>query len=215
MTGSVNSLKWVFEEYAGIDKRLFFALICVITFLLLVIKKNFIESEIAAFEILEQRGQMGFYHLVNGLQYLSVPLVYLFKFTVIAFVLWIGCFMFGYKVSFPDLWKLVMLGEMIFFAAEIVKIGWFLFIRTDPDIWDIRAFYPFSLINLVDYSQVNPAWIYPLKSLNLFEMVYWLFLGYGIQYLSAKKLDISFYIVFSSYVLFFLLWLVFFALVYK
>lgn len=210
-----NTYKGLLDDYQGIDKRLFFALVCLITFLLLYIKKSFIESQIAAFEILEQRGEMGFYHILNAMQYFSIPIVYLYKFTVIAFILWIGCFMFGYKVYYSQLWQLVMLAECIFFIAEILKIGWFVFVDTDPEIWDVRAFYPFSIINLLDFRAVPDAWHYPLKALNLFEVAYWIFLVYGIQYLSRKRLDISLYIVLSSYVLWFFLWLIFFVLIYK
>ncbi len=210
-----NPLKGVLDDYQSIDKRLFFILLCLITFLLLFIKKNFIESQIAAFEILEQRGQMGFYQLINALQYFSIPLVYLYKFTIITFIIWIGCFLFGYKVFYSKIWNLVMLGECIFFIAEIIKIGWFLFIHTDPDIWDVRAFYPLSLMNLTDFRQVADAWHYPLKALNIFEIMYWGFLMYGIQYLSRKKMNISIYIVLSSYVFWFLIWLIFFMIVYK
>ena len=210
-----NPFNGIFDDYRSIDKRVFFVLVCLITFLLLYIKKSFIESQIAAFEILEQRGEMGFYHLINALQYFSIPIVYLYKFTVIAFILWIGCFMFGYRVFYSQLWQLTMLAECIFFVAEILKIGWFVFVETDPEIWDVRAFYPFSLINLLDFRAIPEAWHYPLKALNLFEVAYWIFLVYGIQYLARKRFDISLYIVLSSYVLWFLLWLLFFVLIYK
>ena len=215
MNTSTNPLKSIFDEFQVIDKRLFFIIVCLITFLLLYIKKSFIESQIAAFEILEQRGEMGFYHVLNAMQYFSIPIVYLYKFTVIAFVLWIGCFMFGYKVYYSSLWQLVMFAECIFFVAELLKIGWFIFIVTDPEIWDVRAFYPLSLINLFNFRNVPDAWHYPLKALNIFEVLYWIFLVYGIQYLSRKRYDISLYIVLSSYVLWFLLWLIFFILIYK
>jgi len=215
MNTSTNPLKSIFDEYQSIDKRIFFIFLCLITFLLLFIKKSFIESQIAAFEILEQRGEMGFYHLLNALQYFSIPIVYLYKFTVIAFILWIGCFMFGYKVLYSHLWQLVMFSEFIFFGAELIKIAWFIFIETDPEIWDIRAFYPFALINLFEFREIPEAWLYPFKALNIFEFLYWIILVYGIQYLSRKRYDISLYIVLSSYVLWFLLWLIFFVLIYK
>jgi hypothetical protein len=210
-----NPLQGLFDDYRTIDKRLFFILVCLITFLLLFIKKSFIESRIAAFEILEQRGEMGFYHVINALQYFSIPLVYLYKFTVTAFILWIGCFLFGYKVYYSKLWQWVMLGECIFFIAELVKISWFLFIETDPELPDIRAFYPLSLMNLFDFREISEKWHYPLKALNVFEIIYWFFLVYGIQYLSGKKYSVSRNIVLTSYVFWFFMWLGFFVLVYK
>jgi len=215
MSTSNNPLKGIFDEFTAIDKRIFFIFLCLITFLLLYLKKSFIESQIAAFEILEQRGEMGFYHFINALQYFSIPIVYLYKFTVITFILWVGCFMFGYKVFYSKLWQLVMFAECIFFGAELLKIGWFVFMETDPEIWDVKAFYPLSLINLFDYREVPDAWHYPLKAINFFEVLYWVILVYGIQYLSRKRFDISLYIVLSSYVLWFFLWLIFFVLIYK
>jgi hypothetical protein len=215
MQQKINPLKGIFDDYQAIDKRFFFVLVCLLTFLLLYIKKNFIESEIAAFEILEERGEMGFYHLINALQYFSIPVIYLYKFTVSAFIIWIGCFLFGYRVHYSNIWQLAMLGECIFFIPEIFKIGWFLFIQTDPELWDIRAFYPFSLMNLFDFKAVADRWHYPLKALNVFEILYIVFLVYGIQYLSGKKYSISLYIVLTSYVFWFLIWLGFFVLVYK
>jgi len=215
MNTSDNPLQGIFDDFKAIDKRLFFIFVCLITFLLLYIKKSFIESQIAAFEILEQSGQMGFINFINTLQYFSIPIVYLYKFTVIAFVIWVGCFMFGYKVFYSKLWQLVMLAECIFFVAEFLKIGWFVFIVTDPEIWDVKAFYPFSLMNFFNFREVPDAWHYPLKALNLFEVLYWIILVYGVQYLSRKRFDISLYIVLSSYILWFLLWLIFFVLIYK
>ena len=69
------------------------------------------------------------------------------------------------------------------------------------------AFYPFSLVNFFDYTQIAPHWLYPLKSLNIFEVLYWPVLVLGIYFLSGKKLRISAYIVLSTYILFFfVLW---------
>ena len=210
-----NPSTTLFEDYYRIDKRVFFVLVCLITFLLLFLKKSLIESHIAAFEILEERGEMGFYHIVDALQYISIPVIYLYKFTVIAFILWVGCFTWGYKVYYVRLWQLVMFAECIFFLAEFMKIGWFLFITTDPDIWQVRAFYPFSLMGLFNYQQVSGAWHYPLKALNIFEVLYWLILALGIQHMSKKRMDVSIYIVLSFYILWFFIWLGFYIIVYK
>ncbi|HLF35488.1 MAG TPA: hypothetical protein VI583_14680 [Cyclobacteriaceae bacterium] len=210
-----NPFAIIFEEYARLDKRVFFILVCLITFLLLYLKKNLIESRIAAFEILEERGEMGLFHVVNAFQYFSIPVIYLYKFTVIAFLVSTGCFAWGYKVVFSRVWQLVMLSECVFFFAELVKIGWFLTVSTDPDIWEVRAFYPLSLMGLFDYTQVQDSWHYPLKSLNIFEAGYWVVLILGVQHQTNKRVDISAYIVLSFYVFWFFIWLGFYIIVYK
>jgi hypothetical protein len=183
--------------------------------LLLLAKKTFIESEIAAFEVLEQKGEMGLFHLLNGLQYIGIPLVYAFKFTITAFVIWIGCFMFGYKITYPQLWGIVLVGEFAFLIPEVLKLAWFFFFVGDPDYFDLSAFYPFSVLQLYDYNTLPDKWMYPLKALNLFEVLYWIALVAGVHYTANKRKKIAYYIVFSSYVLMFIFWLIFWVSIYK
>ena len=198
-----------------INKWLYFLLLCVVTLLLLVVKKTFVEYETFAFEILEERGRMGLFHVISTLQYASIPVVYAYKFTIIAFVLWIGCFIFGYKVTYSEAWHVAAVSEGIFLPAELLKIAWFMFFNTEATIFDIRAFYPLSLVNLLDRHTLDPRWIYPLKAINVFEVAYWFTLVYGINRMAKKKLSAAYWIVFTSYVLFFFLWLAYYLLIYK
>lgn len=209
--------KWFLmaDDLININKWTYFLLLCLATFLLLFIKKSFIESRIAAFEIMEGRGEMGIFHMISALQYLSIPLFYLWKFTVIGFVLWVGCFMFGYKITYGKLWQIVLISETIFLLPDFIKTGWFMFIETDPTYWDIKAFYPLSLMNLFDYRFIETRWHYPLKSINLFEVIYWFILVYLIHLAAKKKISYAYSIVFSTYVLFFFVWLGFYLIVYK
>ena len=193
----------------------YFLFLCTISFLLLYIKKEFIESEIAAFEVLESKGEMTLFNFITTLQYIGIPIVYLVKFTITAFIIWVGCFMFGYKVTYSQLWGAVMVCETIFLAPEFLKIGYYFFFVGDPDYFELSAFYPFSMLQLFDFRELPGRWIYPLKAFNIFEPIYWISLVHSVHYLSGKRLNISYYIVLSSYVLFFFLWLAFYLMVYK
>lgn len=206
-----NEAKSIFTT----DKRLLFVLLCLITLLLLYIKKSFIENETAAFEFLQDRPEGTILQLISTLQFISVPLVYLWKFMVISFVIWVGCFMYGYRVSYIQCWGIVMGAEFIFFIPEILKIMWFLTIETDPTYYDIGAFYPLSLMHFFDYHSIDPRWAYPLRALNAFEPVYWYALVSGVHHYARKDKKIVWFIVISSYVLIFLLWLIFYVVVYK
>ena len=197
------------------NKRLTFILLCLITFLLLYVKKTFIENETAAFEFLQDRPEGGILQLISALQFLTIPLIYLWKFTVIAFVIWVGCFMFGYRVTYSQCWGITVVSEFIFIVPELLKIGWFMFIETDPNLLDIRAFYPFSLMNFADYSEVGPQYVYPLKALNLFEIFYWVLLVTGVHFFSRKERKQAWIIVLCSYVIIFLMWVLFYIVVYK
>jgi hypothetical protein len=197
------------------DKRLLFVLLCVSTLLLLFIKISFIENETAAFEFLADRPEGAILQLIQGLKFVSVPFIYLWKFTVIAFVIWIGCFMYGYRVTYTQCWGVVIGAEFTFLIPEIVKIMWFMFVESDPTYHDIRAFYPLSLISLVDYYAIDSRYAYPLRALNLFEIVYWFVLVSGIHHYARKEKKIVWLIVLCSYVLIFFLWLIFYMIVYK
>ncbi len=197
------------------EKKTAFLLLCLASFLLLYIKKAFIENETAAFEFLQDRPEGGLLQLISAIQFLSIPLVYLWKFTVIAFLLWVGSFLFGYRITYSQCYGLAIVSEFIFLVPELLKIVWFLFIRTDPNLHDIRAFYPFSLMHFFDYYDIGKQYVYPLKALNLFEVVYLVSLTNGIHYYARKEKKIAWIIVFSSYVPVFLLWLLFYIVVYK
>jgi hypothetical protein len=197
------------------DKRLLFVLLCLITFLLLYIKITFIENETAAFEFLQDRPEGMILQIINGLKYLSIPFVYLWKFTVIAFVIWVGCFMYGYRVTYTQCWGVVIGAEYVFLIPEVIKIIWFMAIETDPNYHDIRAFYPLSLMHFFDYYSIDKRWAYPLRALNVWEIAYWFLLVGGIHHYARKEKKIVWLIVACSYILLFLLWIVFYVIVYK
>jgi hypothetical protein len=211
----MNSTSTSENPFYAADKRVLFLLLCALTLLLLYIKKAFIENETAAFEFLQDRPEGMVLQIISGLQYLSIPLIYLWKFTVIGFVLWIGCFMFGYRITYAQCWGIVMAAEFVFLIPELLKIGWFMFIDTDPNYYTIRGFYPLSLMQFFDYLTMDKRWAYPLRALNLFEIVYWFALANGVHYFAKKEKRIVWWIIACGYILIFLLWLVFYVIVYK
>jgi hypothetical protein len=203
------------KSFFAADKRLLFILLCLITLLLLYLKITLIENETAAFEFLQDRPEGMVLQVISTIKFLSIPLVYLWKFTVIAFVIWIGCFMFGYRVTYSQCWGVVIGAEYIFLVPEILKILWFLFVETDPTYNDISGFYPLSLIHFVDYDAIDKRWAYPLRALNIFEVFYWLLLVEGIHHYARKDKKYVWIIVVCSYILIFFLWLLFYSIVYK
>ena len=190
-------------------------MLCLATLLLLFIKITFIENETAAFEFLQDKPEGMILRAINGLKYLSIPFVYLWKFTVIAFVIWVGCFMFGYRVTYKQCWGVVIGAEFIFLVPEMLKIIWFMTIETDPTYHDISAFYPLSLMHFVDYSTLDKRYAYPLRAINVFEVIYWFQLVNGIHFYAQKDKKYVWIIVACSYILIFALWLVFYMIVYK
>ena len=203
------------KSFFAADKRLLFILLCLVTLLLLYIKIALIENETAAFEFLQDRPEGMILKAISTVKFLSIPLVYAWKFTVIAFVIWIGCFMFGYRVTYSQCWGVVIAAEFIFLIPEILKILWFMLVDTDPTYNDISGFYPLSLIHFVDFESLDKRWAYPLRALNVFEIVYWFLLVGGIHHYARKDKKYVWIIVACSYILIFFLWLLFYSIVYK
>src|SRR5688572_23899663 len=203
------------KSFFAADKRLLFILLCLVTLLLLYLKISLIENETAAFEFLQDRPEGMVLRLISTIKFLSIPLVYLWKFTVIAFVIWIGCFMFGYRVTYSQCWGVVIGAEFIFLVPEILKILWFIVVETDPTYNDISGFYPLSLMHFADYSEIDKRWAYPLRAINVFEIAYWFLLVEGIHHYARKDKKYVWIIVACSYILIFFLWLLFYSIVYK
>ena len=193
----------------------FFLALCIITFLVLFAKKALVENETIAFQILQEDGRFGLFRLFNTLQFVAIPLIYAYKATLVAFILWVGSFMFGYKITFSQMWLVALIGETVFLIPEFVKIMWFILVDHQPDIWEIKAFYPLSIMNFFDPTVLADNLHYPLKALNLFEVLYWFVLIEAIHVIAKKKWSYAFAIVFTSYVPFFLIWLVYYTQVYK
>lgn len=196
------------------DKRVMFIFICVSTLFLLFVKKSFIENETAAFEFLQDRPEGSVLAVRSAVQYFSIPLIYAWKFLVLAFVVWVGCFMFGFRVTYEQCWRAVMAAELVFFLAELTKIFWFMVIETDPNYYQIRAFYPLSLMGFADYLTLPDKYHYPLKALNLFEIGYLFALMTGIYHFSKKPFKNSFIIVMTTYLPVFIFWLIFYVIVH-
>jgi hypothetical protein len=200
------------------DKKLTFITLCLVSVLLLYVKKFFIEYETAAFEFLQDRPEGMILKLIGGLQFFSIPFIYLWKFTVIGFVLWVGCFLFGYRITFSQCWSVVMAAEFVFVLPELIKIVWFLFVKTDPSLDEVQAFYPLSLMNFFDHHAIPKRYAYPLRALSVFEVLYVLVMVRGVNHYSFKihkQQSATWWIVSTSYIAIFLLWLVFYVIVYK
>jgi hypothetical protein len=197
------------------DKKLTFIILCLLSILLLFVKKSFIENETAAFEFLQDRPEGTILKMISALQFFSIPFIYLWKFTVIGFVLWVGCFMFGFRITFSQCWSVVMAAEFIFLIPEVLKIGWFMFFQTDPTLPEIRAFYPFSMMNFFDYTEVEKRYAYPLRAMSVFEIFYVLIMVNGVHLFAKREKKAAWWIVSTSYILIFILWLIFYVIVYK
>lgn len=204
-----------FKRLLKAKTMVLFIALSLVAILILWIRIQLVENDTIAYQIMQEQGRFGLFSLLNSLKFMSIPFGYAFKLSVIAFILWTGAFLYGYKITFVQMWKIAILGEAVFLLAEFAKIIWLMATPNDITIWDIKAFYPLSLMSLFDINSIPANWVYPLQSINVFEPLNWLMLVYGIHYTANKKLDYAYAIVFTTYVPSFLIWLIYYTIVYK
>ncbi|MBG6063674.1 hypothetical protein IWX83_003490 [Flavobacterium sp. CG_9.1] len=150
--------------------------------------------------------------------FLSTPVFFLIKITLISSVLYIGTAFSDTKIYFKAIFDNVIKAEFIFLLVPIFKIIWFYFFQTSYSLEDIQYFYPLSALNIVGYKGLEPWLIYPFQTLNLFELSYWLILAFFIGKATETTMDHGLKIVASSYGSALLLWVVvimFFTLNYS
>jgi hypothetical protein len=87
-----------------------------------------------------------------------------------------------------------------------IKFLWFYLFAGNYDLNDIGFFYPLSLINFFKTSEVNRLWIFPLQTVNVFQMVYIISISYGLNKVYEIEKSDSDKIVLLSYLPALILW---------
>jgi len=172
--------------------------------------EQFTKSQIENFFLLQKKWKY--------ISYVGVPIYLMLKTSVIASIIYIGLFFSNRDLKFKTIWDMTLKAEFVFLLLPLFKIIWFYFFQTSYTLEDVQYFYPLSALNIIGYENLEPWYIYPLQTLNLFELGYWLYLGYLIGKEIETDMDKGFKIVASSYGPALLLWVVtimFFTLNYS
>jgi len=133
------------------------------------------------------------------LNYAVMPVIYLIKFTLISFWLLCGTVLFGYKVSFKQIFQLTIKAEFVWLVPYIITIIWFGVIDRDYTLLDVQYFQPLSLINIFNAETLDSWLVFPLKSINIFEIIYMLVLALGMKNILDKDLNGSLSFVLPVY----------------
>jgi len=147
---------------------------------------------------------------ISWVSYVFTPVMLLVKFSMISLVLYIGIVLCDFydKVSLSSVFKVVIGSEVVFVFAGLVKFLWFYLFAGNYDLNDLGFFYPLSLINIFKTSEVNKIWIYPLQTVNMFHLVYIIFISYGLNKVCTIEKPDSDKIVLVSYVPALVIWMV-------
>jgi len=133
--------------------------------------------------------------------YAIIPLMVLIRSSLVALCLNIGVFFYDIerKIAFKKYFRIALMGEFVLVLVGLVKFGYFYFIKTDFTLQDLQQYYPLSYINFLDRTNLQPWLIYPLQTLNLFELAYIFVLVFGVRKLLKNTFTKSLEMVAISY----------------
>ena len=215
---AISNIHNLFRDYFRINKYHLFIIIIASDLLILWLSRSLLISEDIFYNTYsEQLSYDRSLSLFEDLQRLSwlgyviTPIGLVIKFGVISSVLYTGVFFSDLhdRISFRDIFGVVVASESVFIVAGLSKFLWFYFSDGNYDLNDIGFFYPLSLSNLFSSAEVDKIWIYPLQILNLFQFVYILLLSYGLYLQTGIKRSVSEKIVLISYLPGLIIWLAF------
>lgn len=134
--------------------------------------------------------------------YIITPVLMLIKFSAISVLLYIGVFFYDLhkQITLGKIFKVVIISELVFIVASITKLLWFIFFAGNYTLGDMSFFYPLSLINLFNRAEVATYWIYPLQTVNIFQVLYVLSLAMGLSRVSSFKKEVADRVVLFTYV---------------
>jgi len=120
---------------------------------------------------------------------------------LVALCLSVGVFFYDIerKIAFKKYLRIALTGELVLVLVGLFKFGYFYFIKTDFTLQDLQQYYPLSYINFLDRTNLQPWLIYPLQTLNLFELAYILVLVLGLRKLLQNTFTKSLEMVAVSY----------------
>lgn len=206
------------NRYLSVHKWKLFSGIVLVNLLLILLSQMALINEIVFFnsysEQLTYDRSMELFSMMKSyawISYLLCPLVLIIKFSVVSFVIYIGVFFFDMQkeISIRKVFTVVIACEAVFILASIIKLLWFIFFAGNYTLNDLSFFYPLSLINLFRQPEVASYWVYPLQTVNLFQLAYVLMLAAGLAKISSVKRDATDKIILITYVPAIFIWIVF------
>lgn len=103
--------------------------------------------------------------------FIMIPLLLLIKISYNSIAVYTSSFLSGDTIHYKDVSDICIKAELIFILPVVIKLLMVSFIKQPEVIGDCNIM-PLSVHSAIDYNKL-PAWsIYPLQTMNVFELVY-------------------------------------------
>jgi hypothetical protein len=136
-----------------------------------------------------------------------IPIFLFIKCSLIANCFITGSILYNYRFNFKDYFRITLVGEYIFLLPMLIKIIWFMFIQVDFDYYDLKNFITFSTYDLFPNNSLEFWFAYPLKLMNVFEIIYMIILTRQIASYLNLTFARSLMFMLSTYFVGLLLWI--------
>lgn len=136
--------------------------------------------------------------------YFSDAIYTIFKILVITLILHTALYLSDELIPFGRILNIVIYAEYVFLIPAAIKIPWFLSHYPNGNIMDWHRTYILSAISI--FNNAAPDWYYPLQTFNVFEIIYWFLLAYGLSRVSRLDFGSSLEKVLISYVPALVIW---------
>lgn len=188
-----------------VDKNLFFVALVLYYIILSVLMNEFIIKDDLYYQTLgEQVARerieeiLEFKHKWHWVTYSIIPVMLCFKFLFVALCLETGSVIQGYTTSFKQMFHIAMFSEVVFLFAQMLKTIVIALTKIES-LNELQYVASFSLLNIISNKSIDPLFVYPLKTINIFEILYWLLLAFLLKILLQKKYTKMIKFVLSTY----------------
>lgn len=204
------------SQYFNLKGIYLLLIITVLNILMVWISKSLLINEIVFYNTFSEQltfdRSMQLFARMNSIawvSYLFSPLLLFLKFVAVSLMLLTGLVLFKHQenISFGPVFKVVIASEIAFSLGNLAKFLWFCFFAGNYDLNDLAFFFPLSLINFFNRTEVSKLWIYPLQTVNLFHILYVLLLAYGMNRICSFEKADSEKVVLISYLPGLVLWI--------
>lgn len=134
------------------------------------------------------------------LSYIISPVIKFVIILIISGVILTGIHLKSYKISFKKILTVVVYCEFIFLLPLIIKVLYFSFFKNDYSLDEFSGFSPHSLLYYIDKSSVSQWFHYPIYLVNIFQLLSWFILAFGINKVSDLSFKKSFLLIMQTYV---------------
>jgi hypothetical protein len=109
--------------------------------------------------------------------FVILPVVTLLRIFYTAIFLYIGIFFTELKADFGKLFKIALLADFVYVLSGLAKLVILIFFKQVNTLDDLQ-FQPLSVMELLNTKSIDPLFVYPLSLINVFELGYFLVLGW-------------------------------------